>query len=155
MPVEMNLKEFSITELQTKLMALEGIKNDQELPSGVRNRAYAEHDAVYCELRNRLGVKGVARTVRTVRQAASPLHEDKELPDDFRKKAESDWPSALALAEQLLDDSMPEHIGSIWNNGHLWEWAQELAGSEPVLAAALLLVLAEQDKLLLGPMPKI
>jgi hypothetical protein len=83
----------------------------------------------------------------------SPLHEDKTLPEDFVKKATTTWADALALAYKLHEDSMPEHAGSLWCNGYLYRMAQEYAGTEPVLAAALLLVLAEQDGLLIGPIP--
>jgi hypothetical protein len=83
----------------------------------------------------------------------SPLHLDKELPADFRRTATVSWKDAAAWAEQTLEDSRPELAGSIWNTGYLWKQAQELAGQEPVKAAALLLVLAEQDGLILGSSP--
>jgi hypothetical protein len=84
----------------------------------------------------------------------SPLHVNKILPEQWRKNASQSWESALYEAETLHSDSMPEFAGSIWNTAHLWIMAQEFAATRPVLAAALLLILSEQDKLLLGKFPK-
>jgi len=85
----------------------------------------------------------------------SPLHVDEPLPEEFRAAATTDWSSAVTLAQQILDDDMPKHVGSTWNTGHLWERAMMLAGTKPVVAAALLLLLSEQDALLRGKFPDV
>lgn len=84
----------------------------------------------------------------------SPLFENRPLDEFFRNAAECSWEQALTLAEQLLADSMPQHAGSRWDTGYLWEAAYERVTIDPVRAAALLLVLSEHSGLLKGPLPR-
>lgn len=83
----------------------------------------------------------------------SPLHLDQPLPEAFVKEARRTWEDALDVARMLLDDSQPRYAGTPWGTSDLWKEAQELAETEPVLAAALLLVLSEHSGLLDGDIP--
>jgi len=85
----------------------------------------------------------------------NPLFENKPLNEFFRSSAECSWEQAIALAEQLLTDTMPQHVGTAWETGSLWESAYERVTTDPVRAAALLLVLSEHSGLLKGPIPRV
>lgn len=83
-----------------------------------------------------------------------PLFESGPPERVLSNAAECTWEQALNLAEQLLADTMPQHVGSTWETGPLWESACERGTTDPIRAAALLLVLSEHNGLLKGTLPR-
>lgn len=79
----------------------------------------------------------------------SPVFKDEPFTEEFKRSASFSWEKARELANDIHTACMPPFAGSTYNNAHLYELAVEYVGSNPVLAAALLLELAESDGLLL------
>lgn len=120
------------------------IKECRDILEVLTNRGGYEPLGIHAE-----GLVQVSIAILEKLENVSPVFKDEPFTEEFKRSASFSWEKAKELAQDIHTASMPTFAGSIYNNAHLYDLAVEYVGSNPVLAAALLLELAESDGLLL------